>query len=156
LDKSNEWFIEDRVDGKSCSIQCLKHAASDEVTIFGFSEQTIVDDSIFIGSKLRSPNDMESLENQFFELIRRIHPVLERYEGFFGIDFVLMDDNTVSASEINVRLTAATVPTLMLNALGKSSAIYLEDVSLNEVSDGDIKLAIDEKAKAADILRIEK
>ncbi len=153
-DSSNEWFVEDKIIGTSCSIQCVRFADLDKIVIFGFSEQKIVDESIFAGSIIKPLVEMQPIQDQLMALLKRLEPMLMDYEGFFGIDFLIQADGKVQTLEANIRLTAATVPTLVFNKLGGKSAEYYEDLPNKEVQEGDVVLMQDAQMNTADILRI--
>lgn len=129
--KDDEWYFEKFVNGKSYSIQCLADKNSD-ITIFGFSQQIIINKTNFSGSKILN---IEKLDNKTIEAlkkgIQKIGPLLKNYVGFFGIDFI-MNKNTVQILEANIRMTAATIPTLLTNMCACDNAVYHEDIEDNK------------------------
>ncbi len=153
-DPSNEWFVENKVFGTSCSIQCVRFADTGKIVVFGFSEQKIVEESIFAGSIIKPLAEMKDIQEQLMTVLNRLEPMLKDYEGFFGIDFLIQEDGKVQALEANIRLTAATVPTLVFNEKGGSTAEYYEDLPNDEVKEGDVCLMSDAKANTSDVLRI--
>jgi len=149
------WYFEDFVDGKSFSIQCYKYKQEDKVYLFGYSEQQLVEGKYFIGSHMLK---LDQLRSNAFDQLERIvidlGSVLKGYEGFFGIDFIVDPAGKVNFLEANVRLTAATIPTLLFNKTNSTSAEYKEDLSVSELKDTDIILALDKINNNADVLRL--
>ena len=134
-----DWYFEDYIKGNSFSIQCVKN--NDEIIIFGFSEQQIIDGRYFVGSKiLPLDNISDTLLEKLKEGINKLNPLLDKYDGFFGIDFIIDDKNNPQILEANIRLTAATIPTLIVNTLGHNSAIFMEDAESNITKDNDLIL----------------
>lgn len=121
-----EWYIEDRVEGVPMSIQVYK--SSNQHIIFGLTEQYLENGSKYSGSNILNLNKVRNYEKQLRQIVAEISPLIENYAGFYGIDFFL-DDNKINVLEINVRLTAATIPVLLANAFnGKSDSIqYFEN-----------------------------
>lgn len=148
----NDWFFEEYVKGRSCSIQCLKYKDDDSVTVFGYSEQIIVEEKYFSGSKIKP---LETLSDKVFgqlsDAIKKLHPLLSSYEGFFGLDFIVTTDENIFVLESNIRLTAATIPTLLTNQAGGGESLYREDVggSQNEAT---VALTRDHINRSCDIL----
>lgn len=148
------WYFEQFICGKSYSIQCVKGARG-EVKIFGFSEQQIAENKYFIGSKILDLNDLsEKIFNKLKQGINQLKPLLENYEGFFGLDFILDKFKKVHILEANIRLTAVTIPTLFANMREVKKAIYMEDVKLSSIRANDIALAYDTHDSKANILKL--
>ncbi len=134
-----DWYFEDRAEGRSCSVQCVKEKTN--IFIFGFSEQQIINGHYFVGSKILSIDNInENLFQALTGCINRLSPLLDDYEGFFGIDFIMDDKNNLQILEANIRMTAATIPTLIANDLEYNSALFMEDAKLNEIQADDLIL----------------
>jgi hypothetical protein len=67
--------------------------------------------------------------------------LLKDYIGFFGLDFIIGEDGMVLILEANIRLTAATIPTLLANMAGGTDASYKEDLNLDNLLESDVVLA---------------
>ncbi|MFA5729796.1 MAG: ATP-grasp domain-containing protein [Candidatus Paceibacterota bacterium] len=142
INNDGEWYFEEFAKGKSCSVQCLIDENSD-VTIFGFSEQIIANKKNFVGSKILDLNDLNKKSLDALKIgIKKIYPLLKNYNGFFGVDFIINNTN-ISILEANIRMTAATIPTLISNMCACDNAIYYEDVEKYE--NNDIVLAFNDK-----------
>lgn len=140
----SDWFFEEKADGRSCSIQCIKDE-SGNITIFGFSEQMINGDKFYSGSKILSLNSMEdNIYRQLSNSLEMLSKLLKDYVGFFGLDFIIGEDGMVLVLEANIRLTAATIPTLLANMAGGINASYKEGLSLDKMLESDVVLAQDE------------
>jgi len=151
----SDWFFEEYVEGASCSIQCLRYKGKDEVTVFGYSEQILAEGKYFIGSKIKSLDDLNTqVFEQLSAAIQRLSPLLEGYEGFFGLDFIVTSDEKVFVLEANVRLTAVTIPTLLTNCVAGKKALYREDVKDKDkmTKEGVIVLAVDQSNNSVDTL----
>jgi predicted ATP-grasp superfamily ATP-dependent carboligase len=150
----NDWFLEKEVLGVSCSIQCVKYRRSDDVTIFGFSEQIIDSGRFFAGSKIKPLSSLpETCYRQLKAALKKLSPLLKGYEGFFGLDFIISKNNKVSVLEANIRLTAATIPTLLINVSGGGEAVYKEDVH-GQAEEGDIRITVDDAGGTADTVKL--
>lgn len=150
------WYFEEFAQGVSSSVQCLRCKKTGEITIFGFTEQIIDDGRYFIGSKIL-PLWAVSYEVfcQIVKGIGRMSPLLEGYEGFFGIDYIVSPSGKIQLLELNMRLTAATIPTLITSMLGYGGSKYMEDVLEPEVKNGDLILTTlgNKESKYIDVLR---
>ena len=139
-DNPFDWYFEDYIEGKPFSIQCVKN--ENDTIIFGFSEQQIIDGHYFIGSKILS---LDKIQNNLFQALKdcidKLSPLLNDYNGFFGIDFIIDKKNNPQILEANIRMTAATIPTLITNYFGSNEALFMEDVRLSEIKRGDLVLA---------------
>jgi predicted ATP-grasp superfamily ATP-dependent carboligase len=134
-----DWYFEDCVDGKPCSVQCVKEKK--DIFIFGFSEQQIINGHYFVGSKILPIDGIdENLFQTLKECLNKLSPLLDDYEGFFGIDFIINNKNNLQILEANIRMTAATIPTLITNDLEYNGALFMEDIRLNETKDNDLIL----------------
>lgn len=146
------WFVEKKEGGESMSVQCYKEGRS--VKIFGLCKQILNNGKEFTGGEILN---LEVLEKDSFLIdmitgsISSLNSLIEKYDGFFGIDF-LYDTQSCKYFflEANVRLTAMSIPVLLSNLLGKEKSKFLEDV-VNRVSGGLI-LTYDMFAKNCDIL----
>lgn len=148
-----DWYFEERVDGHSYSVQCLKFANADKVTCFGYSEQIIDQGRYFSGSRLlRLENLSDHVFAQLSDALEKAQPLLTGYEGFFGIDFII-DDGRVCVLELNVRLTAATVPTLLANVRPHVAGTYLEDVKQSDLNGDSVILGHDDTANLVDAIQ---
>ena len=154
LDHANpsDWFIEEEALGEPQSIQGLIDTDGN-VTVFGFTKQSIVDETIYMGAELIDVTKMSmSLQSQISLVIQSLKPVLKNYIGFFGIDF-MADNEDIKILECNVRMTAATIPALLRNKLGaKTSATYTEDKVNKDLQPGDIVIAVDQIREESDTL----
>lgn len=148
----SDWFFEEFANGYPCSIQCVKDEGSNDVIVFGYSEQIITEGKYFAGSKIKKLNSLsEDVFNQLSEAINKLEPLLHDYEGFFGVDFMLDDNGKVLVLESNIRLTAATIPTLLTNIAGAGESEFHEDVH-GSIKEGSIVLAEDISNNCRDIL----
>jgi len=137
----SDWFFEEKADGRSCSIQCIKDE-SGNITIFGFSEQIIDGDKFYSGSKILSLTSMDdNIYRQLHNSLEMLGKLLKDYIGFFGLDFIIGEDGMVLILEANIRLTAATIPTLLANMAGGTDASYKEDLNLDNLLESDVVLA---------------
>lgn len=150
------WYFEECAEGISSSVQCTRCNTTGEVTIFGFTEQIIDDGRYFVGSKIL-PLWSVSYEMfcQIVKGIESISPLLEGYEGFFGIDYMVSPSGKIQLLEVNTRLTAATIPTLITTMMGYGEAKYMEDVLESSVKNGDLVLTTlgNAESEYVDILR---
>lgn len=151
-DGGYEWYVEERIEGIPCSIQCVSYKNGD-ITIFGFSEQKIADGTRYIGSSFKRLQEIIPIQDQLEKLLDKIGSLLRGYEGFFGIDFILSDAR-VCALEANIRLTEATVPTLIFNCHVAGSGEYLDEIAMADVLPGDIPVLVDHQTNAVSLLRI--
>lgn len=135
-----DWFFERKINGRSCSIQCIKDELGN-IVIFGFSEQIIEQGRFYSGSKIFS---LDSLKDGIYEQLKvcleLLNKLLKDYVGFFGLDFIITDQETVFVLEMNVRLTAVTIPTLLFNKASGNEALYKEDIKLSDISESDLIL----------------
>ncbi|HUT22156.1 MAG TPA: ATP-grasp domain-containing protein [Candidatus Bipolaricaulota bacterium] len=152
---SDEWYWEALALGIPHSIQCVRYRESGDTIIFGFSEQLIAENKYFVGSKILPLEFLDDIIlRQLRDVLSKINIFLEGYEGFFGVDFMVESETQkISVLELNVRMTAATIPTLLMNELRKEKGEYREDVPLSQVQQHDIILTKDVLANTADILR---
>lgn len=146
------WYYEDEATGRPQSIQIYKQGNS--YTLFGHAEQYI-EGTNYVGAKLFDVNDMDvKLVDFVKDLCGRIDSLLSKYEGFFGID-IMVDTSGISVLELNVRLTSTSIPTLIANNTGKHGKVeYLEEISKDEVLEGDILLAQSLDKKEVCVLRV--
>jgi len=146
------WFVEEAVKGIPSSIQVVKSKELGAV-IFGYSRQKIIDNKHFAGSEMVSLDTLSSdVMEQLKAGIEKLNPILENYEGFFGIDFML-NGSSVIILEANIRLTAATIPTLIMNDKEGDRAEYFEDFSINDLTDNDLAIGIHPDKDKCDIVR---
>ena len=154
LAEGRRWYVEERVTGLASSIQCAKDVQG--ICVFGVSEQRIEEGRYYAGARLRRVDTLtEAVRRQLTDAIERLAPLLEAYTGFFGIDYVLTEEGRVMVLEANIRLTAATVPTLVFNDRFGEIGMYREDVPLADVPEEAVVLARNEAEGMADILVIE-
>lgn len=154
LQASDEWYFEEFVKGKTYSVQCLMEKGSDDVVVFGYSQQRMVEGKCFIGSEILSLDDLG--DNVFMQLkkgIKLMAPLLKDYVGFFGIDFIIGKEDRINILEFNIRTTAVTVPTLLSNNTG-TRAFFEEDLPINAIKDEDIVLTEDLDSKCIDVFRL--
>ncbi len=135
----DSWYVEEVAKGGSWSIQCVRERNSS--IVFGISEQLVEDGRYYAGSEIKNIDTLsEKMTQQLDEVLSRVDSFLGGYEGFFGIDFIWdSQEKKLSALELNVRMTAATIPTLMYNAYGWESATYKEDFPGDQVT-GDMTI----------------
>lgn len=146
------WFYEEFASGFPCSIQCLRSDSLGTV-IFGFSKQKIAEGKHYYGSDLQEMNELSiDVSNQLMQAIEKLDPLLDDYEGFFGIDFML-DGSIVSILEANIRLTAATIPTLLKNEYHLKNCAYIEDVAQADAEKDDLRLTIHPDGDKNDSIR---
>lgn len=149
-----DWFFEEFVEGNPCSIQCAINGSEKDIIIFGFSKQEIENSKNFLGSDILP---LKGLQGETLKQLRKgimkLKPLLCSYKGFFGIDFIINKRGTVYILEANIRITAATIPTLLTNMVGSVQSSYREDVPSKKVADNDIILTSDEISGTKDILR---
>ena len=124
--------------------------------LFGHAEQ-YVEGTSYVGVKLLDINKIDtSLVSVAKTVCERANNFLRDYEGFFGID-VMVDGKDISVLELNVRLTATTIPTLVVNDIGKhDSAEYLEEIYASSIHESDILLARSLDKEEVSVLRIVK
>jgi len=150
----SDWFFEQEIDGRSSSIQCVKDESGD-TTIFGFSEQIIDNGRFYSGSRILPLDSLsDKLYDQLKDAIIMLDKLLKNYVGFFGLDFIIDKNDSVFILEANIRLTAATIPTLLVNMVGGPDILYKEDVNLNETLESDVILARGAD-RTGDIIRFE-
>lgn len=153
-ESDEKWYFEEFITGKLYSIQCLIDNNSDDIIIFGFSEQQILDNKYFAGSKnLPLDHLRNDILTQLQDGIKLIKPLLESYTGFFGIDFIIDKENKINILEANIRATAVTIPTLLTNMAGGMQSEFKEDFPKDDIKNGDIILAEDLVDDCVDILR---
>ncbi len=141
LSDNIKWYYEATASGLPYSVQLYKKG--DSYTLFGYAKQYIHGTN-YTGAKLLDvTRDVdERLRSFIYNSCCQVHPMLDQYTGFFGID-LMIDDTTITALELNVRLTATTIPTLLANATGTHNyAEYFEEVSADSVDANDISIAI--------------
>jgi len=150
------WYAEEIVNGQPMSVQCLKQG--DDIFVFGFAEQKILNKSEFNGARLIKLSDLQNntyllnkVENSINKLKKHIHD----YEGFFGIDFLYDETNsTYNVLEANIRLTAMTIPTLIANAKGFVDAEFYEDYEENSDTQTKYFLTYDKPWNTWDMLSL--
>lgn len=149
-----DWFFEEFTEGNPYSIQCVIGNNEKDIIIFGFSKQEIINKKNFLGSNILPLKDLQGeILEQLQKGIIKLKPLLRNYKGFFGIDFIIDKQNKAHILEANIRITAATIPTLMTNMVGSVRSNYREDVFSKNVKDSDIILISDKVSKTNDILR---
>lgn len=150
----NEWYFESFAEGIPYSIQCVRNKELESIIVFGFTQQLVSEGKHFVGSDIFPLKNLSgAVWKQLEEILLRINYFLHGYEGFFGIDFMINQSITVSVLEANVRLTAATIPTLVMNAWKKTKAEYREDVPFDQIKPNDTILTNDTFEQTSDILR---
>lgn len=146
----HEWFFEEEVHGTFCSIQLVTE--NGQTTIFGFTEQ-MLDHDHYIGSRILP---LHSLRKNGWNALERaivaLRPLWKTYSGFWGIDFVLNPQGRIFVLEANIRLTAATIPTLLSNLVQSGPTIFREDARAYRAPNT-IPLTFDIVKKTADILQ---
>lgn len=132
------WFIENRALGVPMSIQIYK--SSNRHTVFGLTKQYIDNGSNYVGSNILGLSAIKPLEKQINEIIDNISTLIDDYTGFYGIDFILNEEGEMKVLELNVRVTAATVPTLLINSYNGDSMKneYFENYQDAKLSRGEV------------------
>lgn len=112
--RPNEWYIEDEVKGTPMSFQVYKQGENH--VVFGLTEQYL-DGMSYTGCRILDIHSdiTPKLRVVVRKLINQISQFLGDYEGFYGIDFLQTDTN-IAVLELNVRVTSATVPVLLVNS----------------------------------------
>ena len=111
------------------------------------------DKSLIVASHEPVSPTLASLCNFVAETCRRIDSLIHSYTGFFGIDLMISKDS-LDVLECNIRLTAATLPTLLANAIGVYRYVeYFEEVPLLSVDTADTVLVRSEYTDSAHIIR---
>lgn len=147
----NTFYFEKYINGAPSSIQCHKNGKS--VTVFGYSTQTITDGQYYTGSIIHSISDLVVSDRKpLEEIIQALSPLMDSYDGFFGIDYIKADRG-VYFLEANIRMTAVTIPTLLFNITDRNTACFTEDAD-SEVS-GDVVLTKNSAENTRDILRFD-
>lgn len=154
LAQEDEWYFEEHAEGIPFSIQCVHLPQDDATIIFGYSKQLVADSRYFVGSSLLPLSELADMTlSQLKVGIERLQPLLNGYEGFFGLDFIIGNDGKVHILEANVRLTAVTIPTLLMNMSGYTTAEFREDVPESEIDADIVILAKDNSENKSDTLR---
>lgn len=146
------WYYEQSVTGAPHSVQVYKKG--DRCTIFGHAEQYI-EGTNYVGAQLLDIYDMDASLVAFLQTVcERINTFLATYEGFFGID-IMINGTEIYVLELNVRLTATTIPTLVMNNTGKHEKVeYLEEIPLSKVQENDVILTESADKEELCVLRI--
>ena len=154
--RSHDWFVEQRVSGKVMSIQCFSLEKPSSVTVFGVVEQLIDSGTHFVGGRILPLSNFDSsVKAQLEAAINKLAPLLQKYEGFWGIDFILTEARQIFVLEANVRMTAMTIPVLVANeheAVGE----FCEDVPPSDTQPSGITITEDLIRGTVDILRLGK
>ena len=130
------------------------YKTGNKFTLFGFAGQNIVGTN-FVGADLLDIGRGidEHAKEALAEACQRAARLLDSYEGFLGIDFIDSGE-TINVLEINVRLTAATIPTLLMNASGgRETARYIEEQQKDKLQRGDVLLSLSKSGTKASVLR---
>lgn len=117
------FYLERKVNGTPFSIQLYKHKTN--IVAFGYTKQLVEDGHFFKGNEIFDLTAFEEIDF-LINILKQAKTFLAHYNGFLGLDF-LANENGAYFLEFNVRLTAATIPTLLTNALGWKKSIYLEN-----------------------------
>jgi len=152
LFNDSSWYVEEKCEGQPMSTQILKQGS--EYFVFGVTEQKIEESKYFMGGEVINFDDNlnSDLKNFLEDAIERLNKLLKEYEGFLGIDFVRISDSKYSFLEANIRLTAMTIPTLVVNQrFERNTGLFLEDVS--EPKGGDFIMSVNKSDNVFDILR---
>lgn len=139
LNGKNTWYYEERATGIPQSIQIYKNSV--RYTLFGYAEQYI-EGTNYVGARLLEINEMSpKLVSSIQIACKRIDSLLSNYDGFLGID-IMVDGSKLSVLELNVRLTATTIPTLLANSTGAHEKVeYFEEVTEGGMLEDDIILS---------------
>ena len=149
-----DWYEEATVKGEPCSVQAIQDR-NGEITIFGFTKQYLTGTVYEGGEVLNLDTVPQKVKAQIVQVCGMIQPFIKDYRGFFGIDFMVDRSQVMKVLELNVRMTAITIPTLLSNDTGTNSAVYYhEDVSNDRVTPQDIALAVDLVANTSDIMQL--
>ncbi len=154
LADNNSWYIEEAVIGTPQSVQIYKKEDGSNV-LFGYAEQ-YMNSTNYIGARLLPLSTItDKLLAQLQDVNDLIAPLLSQYDGFYGIDFILKENGEISVLELNVRITATTIPTLLANGTGSHESVeYFEDINASDMQQNDIILTKLPNDASTDILRI--
>lgn len=124
-----DWFYEKEVSGTPSSIACFRTQGGD-IHVFGYTEQLIENGRNFVGSRILPLERLsEKMRLQIQDALERLSPLLTDEVDFFGIDFMLQEDETVWVLEANIRITSATIPVLLAHKYGFQEALFREHAS---------------------------
>jgi len=150
IEDGHTWYAEACCFGKSCSVQIYKES-SEKMTVFGYANQIIGEGKHFIGAELLRINQISLEHKRAIErILQNCFDLLVDYNGFFGLDFIITHSGEIMALELNVRMTAVTIPTLLFNETKKEKLIFMEDQELIKENDIVLTYAPD---GSADIIR---
>lgn len=152
--RSHDWFVEKRVSGKVMSIQCLSTKEPSSVNAFGMVEQLIDSGTHFVGGRILPLSNLDaSVKAQLEKAVDKLTPLFKKYEGFWGIDFILSEAGQVFVLEANVRMTAMTVPVLVANEHGGAGE-FREDIPPSDAKPNDMIITEDLPRGTVDVLRL--
>jgi S-adenosylmethionine/arginine decarboxylase-like enzyme len=151
LDDSHKWYQEERVKGEPYSAQAW--CQNGEITFFGYGHQ-ITEGTTYTGSTILPFITLQKNTKNFLTAVmKNLTDILFDYTGFIGVDFMLdQQTNKYFALECNVRMTSASLPTLITNEQGtrvETNFIEFGDVDDKSV---DARIGIVPKMKIASTL----
>ena len=146
------WYYEAHASGTPHSVQIYKQGS--HYTLFGYAKQHI-EGTQYTGARLLPIDALPvSVATAAEATCKQMDEFLSGYNGFFGID-IMVDGSAVTVLELNVRLTATTIPTLLANAMGAHTAVdYLEEISTTTLKSDDILLAQSPTKRESCVLRV--
>ena len=149
------WYQEKLITGISCSASL--YTEGDDTIIFGWSKLIFPQRAPLscLGGRLYDPAFLApNLLSKLKRCITALQEgVLENYQGFWGIDFMIeVSTQEFYFLEANVRLTTLTVPHLILGKLGLAEGIFQEDMTV--VKKGGIVLNKDTVTPGYDVLEL--
>ncbi len=151
----NDWYFEEFAEGEPHSIQCFKTAGLEDIVVFGFTKQHILEERYFTGSSIYSTDKInEKVWAQLKKSLKNFSSMFKSYEGFFGIDFMIDSKDIILILEANIRMTAATIPTLISNDLNTNHSEYREDACIEKNNIRNLILTEDKTNNLSDQLKL--
>lgn len=107
--RANEEFcppelVQPYVNGRAMSVAAIVSRAG-SLNVFPVATQELTNDFAYTGGEVSTTN-VEQRQNDIAELVKRVLIAIPGLTGYFGIDFILSDDD-VTIIEINPRLTTS-------------------------------------------------
>lgn len=151
----NDWYFEEFAEGEPHSIQCLKTSDSEDIVVFGFTKQHILEERYFTGSSIYSTDKInKKVWVQLKKALKNFSSMLKPYEGFFGVDFMIDSKANILILEANIRMTTATIPTLISNDLNIDHSEYREDLNIKKNNIKNLILTEDKIDNLSDQLKL--
>jgi hypothetical protein len=119
----SRWYMEKTVHGEPNSVQIYRDTEGN-YTIFGYSFMKIISRKNYAGGLMRKTDSIPDFVRKGVTLaLNRLHPLLEGYSGFMGLDFI-ENGEYLQVLEANVRVTMATFATLQLHESGQQELAF--------------------------------